>query len=106
MDPETRQAWQRLGWSAATWARGPNPPSDSKDWDELSDDERAAAEVLGYNSFRWERDDGNPFTRTYDLELICLSLAALCVGLRVLRSGTVAAPQPAPQPAVNDTLRW
>ena len=53
-----RQAFQILGWSAATWA-GDNEgavSSSRKDWSELSPKERKAAQSLGYSAQNWDVD--------------------------------------------------
>ena len=62
MAPATRELWAVLGWSSINWARGPNPPSDDLDWEELSEEEQQAASMLGYTEDTWDDESfGNPF---------------------------------------------
>jgi len=61
MPLHVQRLWKRLGWTKYTWGAGPNPPSDSKSWADLGDDEREAAEALKYTRDIWENEDGNPF---------------------------------------------
>lgn len=46
-----------VGYDKALWDGDGKPPSEDKDWEELTADERKAAEVLGYTEETWD-DDG------------------------------------------------
>lgn len=60
MSKQARQAWETLGWSRVMWDSDDAnaPASSSKDWSELSDTERKAAEGLGYDAKTWGVDCG------------------------------------------------
>lgn len=87
----TRALWSSLGWTKSTWANGPNPPSDSLDWEDLSDEEQQAASMLGYTEQTWDDEGfGNPFQsaegwsykkETYDNPLFMMSVFGAIVGL-------------------------
>jgi hypothetical protein len=52
-----QQAYITLGWSQDRWVNDPSvwPSSESKDWDELSDAEQAAAKQACWNQNTWDR---------------------------------------------------
>ena len=53
--PDEQELWGKLGWNKDSWA-GKTPASSTEDmeWDELSSEERTAAEQLGYSRFYWD----------------------------------------------------
>ena len=59
MSEEQRNAWRTLGWTDQMWgSEGPaQPASDSKAWTDLSQDERGAAQRLGYRPNTWDADN-------------------------------------------------
>ena len=47
--------WGALGWSEEAWNEEAKPPaSEDKYWNQLSDEERGAAEKLGYTKDSWD----------------------------------------------------
>lgn len=62
-----QQAWGVLGWDRDKWDNGPPPPSASKSWSQLTDQERAAAISLGYKTAEaWDGDDPLPDNGWFD----------------------------------------
>jgi len=48
--------WGVLGWTEASWNEEEKPPaSEDKYWNQLSDEEREAAEKLGYTKELWDK---------------------------------------------------
>jgi hypothetical protein len=44
-----------LGWDEASWeGEAKKPPSEDKYWRQLTDEERSAAEKLGYTKESWD----------------------------------------------------
>ena len=53
--PAEKALWERLGWDEASWeGYADEPISEGKLWRELTDEERGAAEQLGYNRVYWD----------------------------------------------------
>ena len=47
--------WGVLGWTEASWEEEEKPPaSEDKYWNQLSDEEKEAAEKLGYDKESWD----------------------------------------------------
>ncbi len=55
LTPTQQNAWAVLGWNRENWEHGPPPASAGKKWQDLSAAERAAAESLGYDEAKWDR---------------------------------------------------
>jgi hypothetical protein len=49
-----KQAWEALGWYRALWNSDGDAASSAKDWNELTPNERNAAQWLGYDAQSWE----------------------------------------------------
>jgi hypothetical protein len=50
-----QKLWGVLGWTEASWNQEEKPPaSEDKYWDQLSDEEKEAAEKLGYTKDSWD----------------------------------------------------
>lgn len=50
-----QELWGVLGWDEAAWeGDAKNPASEDKYWKQLSEEERAACEKLGYNKRLWD----------------------------------------------------
>jgi len=56
MDSETRCLWEKLGWCGNTWDTG-RKNAQVAAWAGLSDDIRATAQTLGYDSRLWDTED-------------------------------------------------
>eukprot|EP00573_Skeletonema_grethae_P001225 CAMPEP_0201685498 /NCGR_PEP_ID=MMETSP0578-20130828/235_1 /ASSEMBLY_ACC=CAM_ASM_000663 /TAXON_ID=267565 /ORGANISM="Skeletonema grethea, Strain CCMP 1804" /LENGTH=387 /DNA_ID=CAMNT_0048169401 /DNA_START=67 /DNA_END=1230 /DNA_ORIENTATION=- len=53
--------YMRLGWSQESWeGEGTHPSTEGKWWDQLSDDEKRAANSLCYFKMNWDNVDMNP----------------------------------------------
>jgi hypothetical protein len=55
-----KAAWAQLGWSKYSWDSddaSKAPPSDNRDWDELTSRERRVAQMLGYTQKSWDSDN-------------------------------------------------
>lgn len=49
--------WAALGWDESSWEEETDPPESSdKYWEELSQDERFAADQLGYTQALWDEE--------------------------------------------------
>jgi hypothetical protein len=46
-----------LGYTKVLWDKDKPSPTDEKDWEELTPEERMAAEKLGYDEKSWDDDD-------------------------------------------------
>ena len=71
---EDRPHWQTLGWDEQSWGGwcglgAGKVHTDSLSWDELGDDERHAAESLGYDEKTW-REGVGPTGRAWLIVLI------------------------------------
>ncbi len=51
MEDLEKNLWARLGWNSTSWLIGPPPESERKIWDQLSDEEKAAARTLKLGLF-------------------------------------------------------
>jgi hypothetical protein len=59
MQPAEQKAWSALGWTGEMWDSDDEtavPASDSKEWAELNDGERASATDLGIPEDVWDGD--------------------------------------------------
>lgn len=56
LEPNVREAFIDLGWTEARWIADDFPPSEELDWVQLSDTQRAAADVLCYFEDTWDGD--------------------------------------------------
>ena len=58
MSDQQKTAWQALGWNEQIWESDApaEPASNSKAWAELSENEQAAARLLGYKANTWDSD--------------------------------------------------
>ena len=53
--PDEQELWGKLGWNKDSWAgKAPASSTEDMEWDELSSEERTAAEQLGYSRFYWD----------------------------------------------------
>ena len=56
MSKAEQELWGVLGWTEASWNEEEKPPaSEDKYWNQLSDEERAACEKLGYTKELWDK---------------------------------------------------
>jgi hypothetical protein len=56
MSKPEQELWGVLGWTEASWNEEEKPPaSEDKYWNQLSDEERAACEKLGYTKELWDK---------------------------------------------------
>jgi hypothetical protein len=55
MTPAEQDLWKVLGWTEDSWeGEAKKPPSEDKYWGQLTDEERSAAEKLGYTKELWD----------------------------------------------------
>jgi len=52
-----REAAKTLGYTKKMWDKGKEPETIDKDWEELIEEEKAAATVLGYDEETWDNED-------------------------------------------------
>ena len=58
--------YMRLGWSQESWeGDSEHPASEGKWWDQLSEDEKKAANQLCYFKMNWNQEDMNPNISCY-----------------------------------------
>ena len=59
MSDQQKNAWQTLGWNEQMWELDApaEPGSNMKSWTELSEDEQAAAQSLGYTRHTWDAEN-------------------------------------------------
>ena len=51
-----RQAAKTLGYTKKLWDKDEEPPTNDKDWEELTTEEQEAALVLGFTEDSWDDD--------------------------------------------------
>jgi hypothetical protein len=66
-----------LGYTEQMWDNDKPAPCDDKDWEELSEVEKAAAKLLGYNEKKWDKEQG---TLLYD-EIYWVSQEYTCTDM-------------------------
>jgi hypothetical protein len=57
MNSAEQKLWKVLGWNESSWEEDTDPPdSNDKYWEELTTEERKAAEELGYTRKYWDEE--------------------------------------------------
>ncbi len=55
LTPAEQALWKEMGWDEASWeGEAKKPPSEDLYWNQLSEEERAAATKLGYTKESWD----------------------------------------------------
>lgn len=58
MTPDQRQLWEKLGWTVDSWSdAAPPPATQTKSFDMLSTEEKAAAAGLGFTAATWDAQE-------------------------------------------------
>jgi len=57
MDDVTQRLWMKLGWNSRNWGTGVGVPTESLDWNELTQQQARVAQLLGYAKSSWDGED-------------------------------------------------